>query len=822
MDIDELMEKYKNDVEMESESNSCADEQDSDVSDEHMEIDSDEEFSDESIDEVKDSPEDVGLKNLLEDQQTSGPDNDNCDSGDALLNDVAAIAQSIQPKGNTLSSTSVVTPIPFLLKHTLREYQHIGLDWLVTMNEKKLNAILADEMGLGKTIQTISLLAHLACVNGNWGPHLIVVPSSVMLNWEMEFKKWCPGFKIMTYYGSQKERKLKRIGWTKVNAFHVCITSYKLVIQDHQAFRRKKWKYLILDEAQNIKNFKSQRWQLLLNFSTEHRLLLTGTPLQNNMMELWSLMHFLMPNFFESHRAFEELFSKPMTGMVEGNVEYNETIIIKLHKVLRPFLLRRLKSEVEKQMPKKYEHVVMCRLSKRQRFLYDDFMGRAKTKETLASGNLLSVINVLMQLRKVCNHPNLFEVRPTVSPFRMEQVDITVPSMVCNIVQYDPMKDIDLIALNLVLIHLETCLSAFVAYRMKQLITPKKLIEEIDSAPSLPPVVPPKKYKMHLRIKPHIQKDIAINMSSQIKVGTSPALRGDGTRFISSFDKKNNLQKDAMIIDGDKPQFEQIQMPSTSGNVTLRNKQVHQFVQSSSGQIFLVNTRTGQMPLTKSGVVLVNQAPSSHISQPFANAVLNAVKQNPAASSVATTSVVIDEKPEASEFRLHDMEEMQREYRHHILQLLSKSNRRKCDAVPMYGEDMRQVMLVKHQQSSQPDLVPFVVRSYTSCNEIMVKGSDWSLAKSIKNIEQRAAELKDIFEKFVFVVPAVSAKTPSLSVTHMHPSQRNEDDRSEKIICQEMAPKMDLLHPIASAMTTQVSFVLCKNLLFLFNCNRFV
>lgn len=186
-----------------------------------------------------------------------------------MIKDAAALAESIQPKGNTLSSTNVVTPVPFLLKHTLREYQHIGLDWLVTMHDRKLNGILADEMGLGKTIQTIALLAHLACVKGNWGPHLIVVPSSVMLNWEMEFKKWCPGFKILTYYGTQKERKLKRVGWTKPNAFHVCITSYKLVVQDQQSFRRKKWKYLILDEAQNIKNFKSQRWQLLLNFSTE-------------------------------------------------------------------------------------------------------------------------------------------------------------------------------------------------------------------------------------------------------------------------------------------------------------------------------------------------------------------------------------------------------------------------------------------------------------------------------------------------------------------------------------------------------------------------
>jgi len=152
----------------------------------------------------------------------------------------------------------VKTKVPFLLKHKLREYQHVGLDWLATLHERKLNGILADEMGLGKTIQTIAVLAHLATEWGVWGPHLIVVPTSVMLNWEMELKKWCPAFKILTYYGNQKERKLKRQGWTKTNAFHICITSYKLVIQDHQSFRRKKWKYLILDEVRCMKkNFLS-------------------------------------------------------------------------------------------------------------------------------------------------------------------------------------------------------------------------------------------------------------------------------------------------------------------------------------------------------------------------------------------------------------------------------------------------------------------------------------------------------------------------------------------------------------------------------------
>ena len=121
--------------------------------------------------------------------------------------------------------------MPFLLKHPLREYQHIGLDWLVTIYKKRINGILADEMGLGKTIQTIALLAWLVCEEGVWGPHLIVVPTSVMLNWEMECKKWCPAMKLLTYYGSAKERKAKRQGWSKPNAFHVCITSYTLILQ---------------------------------------------------------------------------------------------------------------------------------------------------------------------------------------------------------------------------------------------------------------------------------------------------------------------------------------------------------------------------------------------------------------------------------------------------------------------------------------------------------------------------------------------------------------------------------------------------------------
>jgi hypothetical protein len=390
--------------------------------------------------------------------------------------------------------------VPSLLKHTLREYQHIGLDWLVSLYERNLNGILADEMGLGKTIQTIAFLAHLAVDRANWGPHLIVVPTSVMLNWEMEIKKWCPGFKVLVYFGSQKERRMKRVGWTKQNAFHICITSYKLVIQDHSSFRRFKWQYLILDEAQHIKNFKSQRWQLLLNFTSLGRLLLTGTPLQNNLMELWSLMHFLMPHVFESHRDFKEWFSNPMTGMVEGNSEYNDNLIRRLHKVLRPFILRRLKNEVEKQLPKKYAHVVKCPLSKRQRFLYDDFMSRAKTKETLASGNLLSVINVLMQLRKCCNHPNLFEPRPTLSPLVMRPLQVgAVPRCVAGCLAYDPFLHVDLAGTALNMRHHETRLAAYVAFRTNDLkCSPRTMLHPPSAA--LPPFKCPLE-KLRMRIK---------------------------------------------------------------------------------------------------------------------------------------------------------------------------------------------------------------------------------------------------------------------------------------------------------------------------------
>jgi len=170
--------------------------------------------------------------------------------------------------------------------------------------------VCARLLGLGKTIQAIALLAHLASDRGIWGPHLIIVPTSVILNWEMEFKKFLPGFKVLSYYGSPKRRRELRKGWNDKYHLNVCITSYALALKDAAILRRKQWYYMILDEAHMIKNFKSQRWMTLAVIKSFRRLLLTGTPLQNNLTELFALLQFIMSGMdFAGFKEFEGLLS---------------------------------------------------------------------------------------------------------------------------------------------------------------------------------------------------------------------------------------------------------------------------------------------------------------------------------------------------------------------------------------------------------------------------------------------------------------------------------------------------------------------------------
>lgn len=471
------------------------------------ELDSDD-FSDSMDDELSTSSESASeSEDEMEVDEEEGSKTSNGDVSRSKKEDETENVKTEEINGLRVKEV----PLPSLLRGTLRPYQKQGLNWLASLYNNDTNGILADEMGLGKTIQTISLLSYLACEHHIWGPHLIIVPTSVMLNWEMEFKKFAPGFKVLTYYGSVQERAQKRKGWNKEDAFHVCITSYQLVVHDQSSFRRKKWRYMILDEAHNIKNFRSTRWNALLNFSTENRLLLTGTPLQNNLMELWSLLYFLMPSSkveqmmpegFANFEDFQQWFGKPVDKILEKTgtgdvIEENVTstldketkdTIARLHQVLRPYLLRRLKKDVEKQMPGKYEHIVYCRLSNRQRYLYDDFMSRAKTKETLQSGNFLSIINCLMQLRKVCNHPDLFEVRPIVTSFSMPRAVSntynTANQTVLSLLNANQSPEVSLEVLNADI----TCqddLNYFGAAAKQRLMSNKKLEEQVQELDNL-------------------------------------------------------------------------------------------------------------------------------------------------------------------------------------------------------------------------------------------------------------------------------------------------------------------------------------------------
>ncbi|KAK4541885.1 hypothetical protein LTR36_007249 [Oleoguttula mirabilis] len=349
----------------------------------------------------------------------------------------ASAPHSPVPEAPSDAAAKHMVPVPALLRGTLRSYQHAGLDWLASLHRNGTNGILADEMGLGKTIQTISLLAHLAEQHGVWETHLVIVPTSVILNWVTEFQKFLPGFRVLGYYGTSEERQHKRKGWVNdphhedrtKRGYNVVITSYNVAMQDINAIRNVQWHYLVLDEAHNIRNFNSQRWQVLIRLKTKARLLLTGTPLQNSLTELWSLLTFLTAGDDDpTHGNLEEFLSHwkaPVKEIFDRGVSAlsaaAQKVVDMLHVSLRPFLLRRLKSEVEKDLPKKTESVVVCKLSKRQRQLYQEYMGLASTRDSLAKGNAVSAGKVLLSLRRVCNHPDLFDPRPIQTSFAMER-----------------------------------------------------------------------------------------------------------------------------------------------------------------------------------------------------------------------------------------------------------------------------------------------------------------------------------------------------------------------------------------------------------------
>uniref|UniRef100_A0A8C9V699 DNA helicase n=1 Tax=Scleropages formosus TaxID=113540 RepID=A0A8C9V699_SCLFO len=298
---------------------------------------------------------------------------------------------------------------PDILNSTLqlKPYQLIGLNWLVMLHKNQLSGILADEMGLGKTVQAIAFLASLF-QNGINGPHLVTVPSSTLDNWVRELNLWCPSLKVLIYYGSVEDRRYLRHNiLNKRVDFNIIVSTYNLTIgndSDRSLFRKLKLQYAVFDEGHMLKNMNSLRYRHLMAINARYRLLLTGTPLQNNLLELMSLLNFIMPTMFSSSTSqIAKMFSMVRKSSEEQS-SFERDRIAQARLIMKPFILRRVKSEVLKQLPAKEEQVEFCPMSVKQEELYDALFKKLKGSTT---GEKRDLCNVMMQLRKMANHPLL-------------------------------------------------------------------------------------------------------------------------------------------------------------------------------------------------------------------------------------------------------------------------------------------------------------------------------------------------------------------------------------------------------------------------------
>uniref|UniRef100_A0A8B9I321 Chromodomain helicase DNA binding protein 5 n=1 Tax=Anser brachyrhynchus TaxID=132585 RepID=A0A8B9I321_9AVES len=309
---------------------------------------------------------------------------------------------------------------------TLHPYQLEGLNWLRFSWAQGTDTILADEMGLGKTVQTIVFLYSLYKEGHSKGPYLVSAPLSTIINWEREFEMWAPDFYVVTYTGDKESRSVirenefsfednairsgKKVFRMKKEAqikFHVLLTSYELITIDQAVLGSIEWACLVVDEAHRLKNNQSKFFRVLNSYKIDYKLLLTGTPLQNNLEELFHLLNFLTPERFNNLEGFLEEFADIS----------KEDQIKKLHDLLGPHMLRRLKADVFKNMPAKTELIVRVELSQMQKKYYKFILTRNfEALNSKGGGNQVSLLNIMMDLKKCCNHPYLFPVAAVEAP----------------------------------------------------------------------------------------------------------------------------------------------------------------------------------------------------------------------------------------------------------------------------------------------------------------------------------------------------------------------------------------------------------------------
>lgn len=322
--------------------------------------------------------------------------------------------------------------LPIAIKATLRSYQKAGVNWLHFLNRYNLHGILCDDMGLGKTLQTICIVSsdhHTRIENFKKTgldeyrklPSLVVCPPSVMGHWEQEINQYAPFLKVLVYAGAPSVRNPLRPGF---DAADIVVTSYDVMRNDADFISTKLFNYAVLDEGHIIKNANSKLSKSVKMIRAEHRLILTGTPIQNNVLELWSLFDFLMPGFLGTEKYFQEKFSKPIAASRNAKTSSREQesgalALEALHKQVLPFMLRRLKSEVLSDLPPKIIQDRYCELSDIQKALYKDFAKKQKTvveedlknamevEEDNGGGGKQHIFQALQYMRKLCNHPSL-------------------------------------------------------------------------------------------------------------------------------------------------------------------------------------------------------------------------------------------------------------------------------------------------------------------------------------------------------------------------------------------------------------------------------
>ncbi|KAK8933326.1 ATP-dependent DNA helicase DDM1 [Platanthera zijinensis] len=339
--------------------------------------------------------------------------------------------ESIAPEDANLTEEERVDKeqrqlIPLVTGGKLKSYQIKGVKWLISLWQNGLNGILADQMGLGKTIQTIGFLAHLKG-NGLDGPYMVIAPLSTLSNWVNEVARFAPSMKAIIYHGSRADRdEIRRKFMPKEVGpkFPIVITSYEVVLNDAKFLSKYVWKYVVVDEGHRLKNMNCKLLKEMSRLRIENKLLLTGTPLQNNLAELWSLLNFILPDIFSSHKEFESWFDLSWKCNGEGDQEENDEmkrvqVVSKLHSILRPFLLRRMKADVEQMLPRKKEIIIYVNMTEHQKTFQNHLVDRTLEKyfeETVSLGFLRSGMkgklnNIVMQLRKNCNHPDILQSR---------------------------------------------------------------------------------------------------------------------------------------------------------------------------------------------------------------------------------------------------------------------------------------------------------------------------------------------------------------------------------------------------------------------------